>query len=175
MHGSLYQSLLGIEFDQLPPTLQRLHDGRATTRAAGRLDIETNDSWVGKALVRLLGLPRSEKDVGVRLTVTAHRNGERWERWFGDQRFISWQRRRRDMFVESFGLLAVGFDLVASEAGLRFVQKRTWWLGIPWPRSLGPRVEAVEAPAADGWKVDIRLALPLFGPLLRYHGIMRQE
>ena len=79
------------------------------------------------------------------------------------------------MFIESFGPLAVGFKLVASDEGLRFVQQRTWWLGIPVPRLLAPRVEAAETPAADGWNVDIRLALPLLGPLLRYHGIMRQE
>jgi len=175
MNGSFYQCLLGQEFDRLPLALQRLHGGRGITRATGCLDVESDATWLGRILTRLLGLPELEKNVQVRLTVESDRNGERWERWFGDRRFISRQERRGDMFIESFGVLAIGFELVASEAGLRFVQQRTWWLGIPWPRPLGPRVEALEAPATDGWEVDIRLALPLWGPLLRYHGIMRQE
>ena len=175
MSRSLYQCLLGPEFGTLSPALKRLHGGRGVTSAAGRLDIETDGTWLGMVLGRLLGLPRAEKNVNVRLTVRSEHDGERWERWLGSKRFVSWQKRRGDMFIESFGRLAVGFELVASEGGLRFVQRRTWWLRLPWPRRLGPRVEAAETPAADGWKVDIRLALPLFGPLLRYHGVMRQE
>ena len=175
MNGSFYQRLLGPAFDRLPLELKRLHGRGGTIRAAGCLDVESDASCLGRTLTLVLGLPPADKNVPVRLTVRSDSTGERWERWFGERRFVSWQKQRGEMFIESFGPVTVGFELVASEAGLRFVQRRTWWLGIPWPRRLSPRVQASETPAPDGWKVDIELALPLFGPLLRYHGIMRQE
>ena len=55
---------------------------------------------------------------------------------------------------------------------MRFDQRRTWLLGVPLPRLLAPRVSAVVTPVSQDWNIDVRMAAPLIGPLIRYHGIM---
>jgi hypothetical protein len=60
--------------------------------------------------------------------------------------------------------------LEATADALVFVLQDARWLGVPAPRILWPRLAAREF-VADGWyRFDVRIGLPLVGPLIRYAG-----
>ncbi len=74
---------------------------------------------------------------------------------------------------ERFGPLTLIIRLEPSSTALLFVIETARWFGLSVPRVLRPRVEASEF-VADGWyRFDVRIALPLVGPLIRYDGRLR--
>jgi hypothetical protein len=167
----LYVRALGTDFDRLDPLLQAFHR-TVPNQGRGQLAVERSRWLVGRWLATMAGLPQTAERVAVDLNSTAIAGGERWVRSFNGKPLVTTQRHWRGLLLESGGPLTFGFRLVVEGGGLRFVQQRTWLLGIPLPRLLAPRVSAVVTPAAGGWHIDVRMAAPLIGPVIRYHGIM---
>jgi hypothetical protein len=72
--------------------------------------------------------------------------------------------------IEQAGPLQVAFDVAADESGMRLTSRRCRVLGIPLPRALAPRVAATVCGLADGWNVEVSIALPLLGTIGAYSG-----
>lgn len=167
----MYVQVLGVDFDRLDPLLREFHQ-TVPNRGRGQLAVERSPRLIGRLLATLAGLPQKAERVQVDLDVTAIAGGECWVRSFSGKPFVTTQRPWRDLLLESGGPLTFGFRLVVEAGGMRFDQQRTWILGIPLPKLLAPRVSAVVTPAAGGWHIDVRMAAPLIGPMIRYHGTM---
>ena len=171
--GPLYQRLLGEQFGQLCPALRIFHTTQPRAEAEGNVSVEGGRTRLARLVALLMGLPQSAEEVKVRLAVSCEEQSERWERWFGDAALVSRQWARQGQLIESFGTVAIGFGLVVEQGGMRFVPQRLWWLGLPLPRAVGPRIEAMATPHPEGWSIDVSLSAPLVGRLVRYHGILR--
>ena len=53
---------------------------------------------------------------------------------------------------------------------------RRWWLGpLPMPLALAPLMSAREYEEEGRFRFDVRLALPLLGPLVHYRGWLVKE
>ena len=167
----LYLQVLGAEFDRLDPLLREFHR-IVPNRGTGQLAVERSRWRLGRLLATLAGLPQTAELALVDLNVTAIASGERWVRRFKGKPLVTTQRPWRDLLLESGGPLTFGFRLVVEAGGMRFDQQRTWFLGIPLPKVLAPRVSAIVTPAQGGWHIDVRMAAPLLGPMIRYHGLM---
>ena len=167
----MYRRVLGTDFDRLDPLLQAFHR-TVPNQGLGQLAVERSPRLIGRLLATFAGLPQTAERVLVDLDVTAIAGGERWVRSFNGRPLVTTQRPWRDLLLESGGPLTFGFRLVVEGGGMRFDQHRTWFLGIPLPKLLAPRVSAVVTPAAGGWHIDVRMAAPLIGPMIRYHGII---
>jgi hypothetical protein len=137
------------------------------------VSVEGGRTALARLVARLAGLPLPAEAVNVRLVVTADMRGERWERWFGGSLLVSQQWAKGGLLIEAFGAMAIGFGLVVQEGGMRFVPRRMWLFGLPWPRMLGPRIEASTMPAPEGWYIDVRLGMPVVGRLMHYHGTIK--
>jgi hypothetical protein len=167
----LYRHVLGSDFGRLDPLLQEFHR-TVPNQGRGQLTVERSPRLIGRMLATLAGLPQTAERVLVDLHVTAIGDGERWVRSFNGRPLMTTQRPWRNLLLESGGPLTFGFRLVVEAGGMLFDQQRTWLLGVPLPMLLAPRISAVATPAAGGWHIDVRMALPLVGPMIRYHGIM---
>ena len=53
---------------------------------------------------------------------------------------------------------------------LRYRFRRAWLLGVPVPRSLALRSDAVCRGDDRGWELDSRVSIPWLGELVRYRG-----
>jgi hypothetical protein len=173
--GTLYRRVLGPDFDLLAPPLKQFHNQRAGGRASGLLAVERGRNWLARLIATLGGVPQQAAAVSVTLAVTEQRGVERWNRSFGTRRMITWQWQRGPLLIESSGPVAVGFRLSVQEGGLHFTPQRVWWCGLPVPRWFGPLVSASAVPDGKGWIVDVRLAGPLVGLIVRYHGKVMSE
>lgn len=167
----MYVEDLGTDLDRLDPLLREFHR-TVPNRGTGELAVERSPQLIGRLLATLAGLPQTAEQVLVDLEVSAIAGGERWVRSFNGKPLVTTQRLWRSLLLETGGPLTFGFRLVVEGGGMRFDQQRTWFMGIPLPKLLAPRVSAVATPAAGGWHIDVRMALPLIGPMIRYHGIM---
>src|SRR5262245_27743173 len=80
--ASLYQRLLGEQFEMLPAALQEFHGRTDGGRGQGEFQVRRGRGRIRNWLASLLGLPAAAASVPVRLEVIVERRRERWIRHF---------------------------------------------------------------------------------------------
>ncbi|MCI0360109.1 MAG: DUF4166 domain-containing protein [Planctomycetaceae bacterium] len=169
---SLYERLLGHNYHGLARVLQKFHAADSHGTARGRLAVEHGSSTAARFLAWAMRLPEETEQVDVTLQISADKDRELWEQTFGERKLRTRCSAWRGLLIESMGPVVLGFELVVEDGGLRFIPKRAWLLGIPLPRWCAPRAQAQVTPAGERWKIDLKLAHPLLGQIVRYHGTM---
>jgi hypothetical protein len=173
----LYATMLGPAWATLPSAVRRLHQ---VGRARGRLTIERGQGAPVRWLAGLLGFPRSGENVATLLVVERRGAGQTWSRRFGEEVLIS--RQRRDgggHMAERMGLFECRFRLSPTARGLDYEQVGACLavgpLCLPLPHRLGPRVTASTWAEERGMGLDVSVFAPLFGRVLRYHGVVAPD
>lgn len=176
----LYASILGPAWFTLEPCLQLLHRGPGVS-ARGRFRVTGGSHKLAGILARLSGLPRSGPSCDVKLVIDGDADAERWGRRFDGLLVRSLQRRcRAGLLRERFGFVECGFRLLPGRGSLVYRQEGAAFcvgpLRAPLPSWLSPRVEASEeVVGAERIRVQVRIALPLFGTLVCYEGVIALE
>src|SRR5215210_7273485 len=79
--SSLYPRIVGPAWANLSEPVRRLHAG--ALQGTGKFTVRHGERGMARLLTRLMGLPAAGVDVPVKLSVTTHKSGERWQRTFG--------------------------------------------------------------------------------------------
>ena len=133
-------------------------------------------NWCARLLARVLRMPRAGEGVATELIVTRDEGGERWLRTFADQRLNSRQYLvAGGTIAERFGVIEFRFRREESGGTTSYrqvgVSVVVGPLRVPLPRLCSPVVTAREDAAGPRSRhVDVRVELPLVGPLLAYDG-----
>ena len=170
--SSVFQRVLGPSFGELSPVLRRFHADAVGGSATGRLAVEYGKGRVARWIASCMRLPAESPREEVTLKVTVDDQQEIWVRHFGARRMRSVLRKWDRLLLEGVGPLVLGFELLVEDGGMQFVQRATWFLGVRLPLVIAPRASCKVTPTGEKWKLDVRLELPLIGPLVRYHGVM---
>ena len=165
----LYQRLLGASFERLPPALRRFH-AQGGGEAECTFAVRRHAGPLHGIVARAAGLPAVTPSVRVVLRV--HVDGERelWTRVFPDRELRTLQWLERGRLIEGAGPLRLAFDVAADESGMRLTSRGCRVFGVPLPRAAAPAVTALVSAAANGWQVDVSIALPLLGTIGAYSG-----
>ena len=176
---ALYPRLVGAAWSELAEPLQRLHLSLDTVHAAGVCTVRHGTRLLARLLAVVLRLPMAGASVPVRLVVTPHLHGERWQRTFAERPLVSEQYAGPGgCLVERFGRLEVWFRLAIADGMLCFRQAsvglRFGALRVPLPRWLSPQITAREwtMPGQVCVQVAVSVRVPLLGLLLAYGGSM---
>jgi hypothetical protein len=172
---SLYRRILGDQMDRLPAPVLSFHDAPRGNRGSGTFDVTRGPGLIPRLLATVVRLPRTGTGVPVELSVEADRNQEKWIRRFDKHPMITTQWQAGDLLIEAAGPMRLGFQLTADETGLGFEMVRAWFLLIPLPRWLSPRVTAHETATDDGWFTEVQFSLPVIGLLIRYAGRIQAD
>jgi hypothetical protein len=167
---TLYQHLLGRDFDRLPAVLHRFHGLPTGGQATGTLTVKH-----GKGLIRhwaawLLRLPRPGENIPVRVQVRVKGRNEIWIRHFGRQciRTVQWQED--GYLIEKAGPLCFVFKVRGDEQGLRFDFQHNRLMGIKLPYLISLRADAIAEGTGDSWQITVNITSPLLGVLASYRG-----
>lgn len=177
-HGpSIFEQALGeTTFSALPAPLQQFHGSNGHPVWHGRATVENGRNPVAWLIRRIARLPEASEDIPVTVSVDRLASDsdrvEVWTRNFDGARFSSRIGPDRDGGIEErFGLLSFRLGLAAREEGLELPVVAARFCGIPLPRKLLPRADAVERVDREGrFHFDVKLTLPFFGLLVRYSG-----
>ena len=172
----LFRRLLGRRFSALPAAVRAVHGGKGPAAFSGRAVARSGRSLPARLMRSVLGLPRTGHcDVEVRLSPDAR--GETWARRFGSSRFSSRLVGLRDLgvFEERFGPLRFRFALLTTPSGVRWQMIGFGVLGLPLPRSLGPKVSARADDVAGRYRFRVAVRHPWFGLLFAYRGDLRPD
>src|SRR5262249_44849423 len=179
---ALYPRLMGAAWSALAEPLQRLHVGLETVQATGMFTVRHGTRPVARLLAALLRLPMAGEEVPVRLVVTPHRHGERWQRTFAERSLVSEQYAGPGGCLgERFGLLDIWLRLAVVDSTLCFHQRSVGLsygaLRVPLPRWLSPQISAREwaVPGQAHVQVAVSVRVPLAGLLLAYTGSIATE
>jgi len=176
-----YQQLLGESYSRLHSLVHRAH--QAPLSAEGAMDVVHGDRLLTPLLVLLMKLPAQGTQLPVVLHVSnASTGGDGghggavamvWRRQIGGTVLDTRQFARAGRLVEQSGPGTVEFALQATADGaLQYESTGAWFLRIPIPRCLAPRVRAQVSAHGSGWHVEVNVQWR--GHLVcRYGGAMR--
>jgi Domain of unknown function (DUF4166) len=128
-------------------------------------------------------LPAAGETIETMLLVTPLEDGERWQRAFAGNAFITEQRAARgQLLAERFGLFEVLFHLNVEKGALLYHQAgvalRLGNLRVPLPRWLAPQIvasESAQEAQESSVHVSVRVNAPLVGLLIEYMGDIEME
>ena len=178
----LYARVLGSGATTLDPPVTALHIDTHCARAHGRMDVQRGTSVAARLCCALLPLPTAGYDIPVTLEIGRHGNAERWWRRFGDDALvITTQQFAGDgALVERHGCFELRFAVSPRGGGLQWrstaVRVRIGPVALTFPSRMLPTLHAVALPTDHAAiRVRVRIAAPVIGPLLTYHGTIEQE
>ncbi|MGH8435380.1 MAG: DUF4166 domain-containing protein [Pseudomonas sp.] len=133
---------LGVHFEQLPPLLQRAHQG--AIRLTGSVAV-VRGSGLAWLLGKLLGMP--EAGTAVPLVVKGQHSAEAmiWQRDFAGRRLISHFRRNGDYLLEKMGPITLWMRLRVEPGRLVCQLEQVSLFGFTLPQTLAPQLVAFEA------------------------------
>lgn len=171
----------GEAFERLHPLLQALH--RDGGRLRGTVAIRTGRGIagaIGRRLAHALGIPldRAERDFEVE--IRHQRDALVWHRRFDDgstmvSRFEPVGAWPDGCWTEHTGALRLDLAVDVVDGGWRWRTLRARWRGIPLPLAPLPRSRAGKRIVDDRYVFEVAFALPLFGDLLGYDGVLDAE
>jgi hypothetical protein len=167
---ALFPSLLGERFEQMPPSVRRMHGGERIS-ASGRA--VSAGRGVGAWLVGIvLGAPGRGR-YPLRLEIAPHPGGEVWTRWFGTRRLrsqIAAVAGIPQCFEEKMGPISFRLSLRPTTSGFGWVLVG-WRLGpLPLPRWLAPTVRASSFEADGSYRFSVVVAHAWLGVVMAYAG-----
>lgn len=172
---SLYESVLGQDWERLPQPLRVLHGVRQRGVFEGEAQVEVGSRFIARGLRRLIGFPKAADCVPVRVTIEREGGVERWTRAFGRQRLRSELSTPADgargVVMERFGSLRFRLGLPVDHSGLSMPVLQGRWCGLTLPRRLTPTSVTRETVDALGrFHFDVDVGLPGIGRIVRYRG-----
>ena len=167
---SLYEQLMGAQFDRLPVAVQRFHRLSGRWSLEGWVDTEAPSSAAARWLARALGAPRHSTSGPIRFELDAQPHAEQWTRHFPSRTMISRLGRAGAFMEERLGASTLRFRLHATTIGLSMELHSLRFLGVPCPRWLLPTVVAQEHGDGDTFHFLVQATLPLIGVVASYQG-----
>lgn len=168
----------GPAFGRLHPLLQALH--RRGGRLRGPVAIRFGRGpagMVGRRLARKLGIPGDGGEHALEVTIAHHDGALHWTRRFDDGRvfasvFRPYGRWPEGGWIEDTAVIALLLQVDVIDGGWywRCVGARRG--GLRLPRWLVPRSQAYKRIEDGRYRFGVSFALPLFGDVLAYGGLL---
>ena len=171
---SVFRNVLGNAWNDLPESIQRMHDVPNGTKISGKARIKRGNNLLAKFIAAIFRFPAEADEVPVDVSIQKFDGVERWKRNFNGNVFESeitnGKDRNEHLLCERFGPFTFGIALVLENEKLNYVV-RTWsFLKIPLPRLLRPRGESFEYSSDGKFHFNVEIKFPLIELIVSYQG-----
>lgn len=168
----LYVQVMGERFDALPSLVKAIHLVHADAGAAGEGEVWRGGGLRGWIVGLVVRFPPAGR-YPLHVAFSEAGGVERWTRNFGPHTFSSELSARGEQLIERFGPLRFCFSLPSGGRGLAMELQSWSFVAMALPRRLAPKIDAREWEEVGRFRFDVRIALPLVGPLIHYSGWLR--
>lgn len=168
-HG-IYREILGPQFEEIGSPLRDFLETMGCVCAAGTFDIRRRGGFGGVLLGWICGFPPAGHAVQLHLTVQRIQSRELWIRNFAGRALTTNHLCKDGYLVEVLGPVSMFHTLHLEGQALVHQSERTYIFGLALPRWLAPSARAIGTPTSTGWNVEVEVAFPFFGSVLKYSG-----
>ncbi len=172
---SIYQKLLGADFEQLSPALQVVHGRETPVHARGQVSVTYGRGPLVRLCNRMMHVPPASENVMLKLKIQRSGAQETWIRDFGGKPLATQQWAENGLFIEAVGGVEMAMRLRVSDGILRFEPAFTRFKGMKIPRFIGVTVYAEVRGHENGWQILVETRSPILGLLFRYTGLIKLE
>ena len=172
---SIYQQLLGSEFEKLGTTLRYVHGSAVIVKAKGQVSVVYGKGWLVRLLNRIMKVPPANPSVRLRLEIQRKTDRETWIRDFGGKLLITHHWAEDGLFIEAVGGVKMAMRLRVADGFLHFDPVHTRAMGIRVPKWMQISVIAHVHEQEDGWEIFVETRSAILGLLFRYSGLIELE
>jgi saccharopine dehydrogenase-like NADP-dependent oxidoreductase len=177
--ASIFAAALGPNFDGLPVVTQAVHRPDPVMLLRGVGTAEGGANPITRLIARLFALPQALADVPIHVVIDQQADGsEHWARVWPTAVMRSVMKspgQGNGRIEEHFGPFGFTLQLKGHAKGIDMALTAGKFAGCPLPRFCLPRIVATERAEDARHLFDVMIALPLLGPLVRYHGWLERE
>lgn len=168
---SLFATLLGEKFAEMPAAIRQVHDGRDKL-LLGKCTVQRGTGLLSRVFGGIASLPNAGDEQELSVTIACVAAGERWLRNFAGKKMSSGLTTERGLLIESLGPMQFAFALhySATTQELHWVLRGVKVLGIGLPPAWFSSVSAREFYADGRYHFDVKASLPVVGLLVHYQG-----
>lgn len=167
---SLYEQVLGADYERLPSAVQRFHRLNGHTVLHGWVEIGAPESTLARCLAICLGAPTCASSGPLCFELDSGRDTETWTRHFPSQSMTSRMRRVACQLEERLGAATLRFKLTVQDGKLSMELKKMRFFGVPCPGWLMPQIVAEETGTDTRLHFHVTATLPLAGAVAHYRG-----
>lgn len=165
----VFEQLLGPRFDELPPTVRRLHADQGFRRWHGEVEVERGRGWLSRLCAWATRLPPAGRGPIV-VEIVAAPEREQWTRFVARHAMHSTLWADDGLLCERLGLVEFGFALEGTGGALVWRVARVRAMGLPLPARWLNGVVAREFEHEGRYRYDVAARLPVAGLLVHYRG-----
>ncbi len=166
---SIYQTLLGLEYETMAPSLQRLHQNTSQISYQGRCDVIAGVHPLAKLLRKMVALPKAGQDLPIQVDFVAENGIEKWSRHFDKHIFVSTQWQDGQYLYEKVVFLTFVFKVRINngQLSLGLEKIRCGQLPLTW---CGLHITAKEWEEDGLFHFNVTVKFPLVGEIITYQG-----
>ncbi|MGH8783016.1 DUF4166 domain-containing protein [Paraburkholderia sp.] len=168
----IYRQVLGSEFANLPFEVRAFHSLQGRVRLSGTVTVTGATTAVGRLVALALRFPAESQLETFAFELDANPLEESWTRIFPARTMRSRLSARGGFLTEAIGPIRLWFALEASSVQLAMHLRKVTFLGIPVPRSLVPRIHAVEQGDNGSFRFDVLATWPGTRHMVAYRGTL---
>jgi hypothetical protein len=172
---SIYQQLLGSEFENLGPILRLVHGSDSLVKARGQVSVVYGKGGIVRLLNRLMKVPPAHPSVDLRLEIQRNAERETWIRDFGGKPIVTEQWAENGLFIEAVGGVKMAMRLRVADGTLHFDPVHTKALGMKVPKWMQIAVAAHVQERDGGWEIFVETRSAILGLLFQYSGFIELE
>jgi hypothetical protein len=172
MPRTLYQSILGSDFDTVPDKIREMHSFARV--AKGTADVSRGSGWGARLICRLAKLPEARSKVPVETSFEPIAGGERWTRRFDGQPFqtdmMAGTGEAYPCMLERLGPFLFKMRVTATTDGIDLTPEKVFLGPLPVPLALAPRAVGRERVRDGRYRFSVEVTFPLIGKVFGYEG-----
>lgn len=181
-YSTLYQRVMGDEYQKLSPAVQSLHRVFGNEGASGKASVKRGTSFLSKCVALVGGFPPAG-NYNILMDFVEDDGVESWTRNFynetGHHKFTSHLSQSGHYLIERFGPMRFYFDIYSLDGALIMDIKKWSIFNIPMPLFLGPKPVATESQITEGpekgsFCFDVQILMPLIGEVVHYKGSLNR-
>ncbi len=172
---SIYQQLLGSEFENLGPILRLVHGSDSLVKARGQVSVVYGKGVIVRLLNRIMKVPPANPSVHLRLEIQRNADKETWKRDFGGKPLVTQQWAEGGLFIEAVGGVKMAMRLRVADGFLHFDPVHTKAMGIRVPKWMQISVIAHVREREHGWEIFVETRSAILGLLFRYSGLIELD
>jgi hypothetical protein len=173
---TLYERVLGNQYDTLSPAVARFHRLQGRIRIQGECAIEAARHPLLRTCARWLRLPLTDARQAFHFTLDAGPKREIWCRHFPDREMKSRLfSSPSDQLFEQLGIAKLEFDLHVEDGRLSMQLRSVRVAGIPLPMRWMPEIWAFEIGSGSRFEFDVGARWKRCGTLVAYRGHLDLE